>query len=62
LVVAASGVALQKQHASPRHGDVRHSLASINAAQNAFGFKPTVILEEGLQEYMTWFKRDWKGS
>ncbi|OQA53778.1 MAG: UDP-glucose 4-epimerase [Candidatus Omnitrophica bacterium ADurb.Bin292] len=42
------------QHKKPRLGDVRDSLANISAARKAFGFKPSVSLEEGLKKYMSW--------
>lgn len=42
----------------PRKGDVRHSRADISAAHEAFGFVPTVELEDGLAEYMAWCKAD----
>jgi UDP-glucose 4-epimerase len=45
------------EHQAPRRGDVRHSLADISAAQAAFGYQPTVALEDGLREYMDWSRR-----
>jgi UDP-glucose 4-epimerase len=42
------------QYGPPRKGDVRDSLADISAAHNAFGYTPTVGLEEGLAEYVEW--------
>jgi len=36
------------RHEAPRAGDVRHSLASIDAAREAIGYAPAVGLEEGL--------------
>jgi UDP-glucose 4-epimerase len=54
LLADASGLPLQITHGPPRAGDVRHSLADISAARDAFGFAPAVSLEEGLRDYMTW--------
>lgn len=54
LVADAGGLKVSVEHKPPRKGDVRHSLADVSAARNAFGFDPTVALEEGLREYMTW--------
>jgi UDP-glucose 4-epimerase len=45
-------------HGAPRAGDVRHSLADVTAARRAFGYEPTVGLEEGLQEYMAWARAE----
>lgn len=42
------------QYGPERPGDVRHSLADISAAQSAFGFSPSVSLEEGVREYIKW--------
>jgi UDP-glucose 4-epimerase len=50
----ASGFNSAIHHAPPRKGDVRHSLADVSAAASAFGYRPTVELEAGLDEYMTW--------
>jgi UDP-N-acetylglucosamine/UDP-N-acetylgalactosamine 4-epimerase len=38
-----------------RHGDVRHSQASIAKAQCALGYAPTHSLGEGLQEALRWY-------
>ena len=54
MVAAASGREVEIRHAPPRPGDVRHSLADISAARAAFGFDPTVTLDTGLPQYMTW--------
>lgn len=54
LLHAASGIEPQVVHGAPRPGDVLHSLADITAARNAFGFEPSVSMEEGLKEYMSW--------
>ena len=42
------------QHGPPRKGDVRDSLADISAAARAFGYRPSVDLNEGLDEYVQW--------
>ena len=41
----------------PREGDVRDSLASIEAARNAFGYRVVVGFEEGLRRTVRWFTR-----
>jgi nucleoside-diphosphate-sugar epimerase len=46
------------EHGPPRKGDVRHSLADISRASAAFGYRPSVDLYEGLQEYLTWTRQD----
>jgi len=42
----------------PRPGDVRDSLAAIDAASAAFGFRPSVELREGLGIYLEWLRTD----
>jgi UDP-glucose 4-epimerase len=54
ILKEVSGIDTTVIHGEPRPGDVRHSLADISAAQAAFGFTPSVRLEEGLKVYMDW--------
>jgi UDP-glucose 4-epimerase len=58
LMKQASGINPVVEHGQPRQGDVRHSLADISAAQAAFGYQPTVGLEQGLHEYMQWASKE----
>ncbi len=39
-------------HGPPREGDIKHSLAAIDAAREALGYAPTVDIAEGLRR--TW--------
>ncbi len=43
-------------HGSERSGDVKHSLADITQARNAFGYEPTVDFEEGLRRTVEWYR------
>ena len=54
MVCRAAGTTVEIRHVDPRPGDVRHSIADISAAGQAFGYKPCVGLEPGLAEYMRW--------
>jgi UDP-glucose 4-epimerase len=54
MVTEAAGERAAIEYGPPRPGDVRHSLADISAARQAFGYQPTVTLEEGLPEYVAW--------
>jgi UDP-glucose 4-epimerase len=58
LLRDASGIEPLVEYSLPRPGDVRDSLADITAAQAAYGFNPSVALEDGLAEYMIWAKRE----
>ena len=57
LVTRESGAPTRVEYGAPRKGDVRHSLADISAAGDAFGYAPAVDLEDGLREYMEWSRR-----
>ena len=39
-----------------RVGDVKHSLADITAASEAFGYQPTVGFKEGLKRTVAWYR------
>jgi len=39
-----------------RVGDVKHSLADIGAASEAFGYQPTVGFKEGLKRTVAWYR------
>jgi UDP-glucose 4-epimerase len=56
LIASSGGLDVTVEHGPPRKGDVRHSLADVTAARQAFGFDPAVGLEDGLREYMAWAK------
>jgi nucleoside-diphosphate-sugar epimerase len=42
------GSAVEAEHAEPRPGDIRHSLAGIARAREALGYEPAIDLREGL--------------
>ncbi len=46
------------RHGPPRPGDVRHSLADISAAREAFGYEPQVEMEPGLARYVAWAQEE----
>ena len=54
LMSEAAGFDAPVDHAPPRPGDVRHSIADIGAARAVLGFEPQVELEQGLAEYLAW--------
>jgi UDP-glucose 4-epimerase len=58
IMSGVSGVTPRVVAGPPRPGDVRDSLASIEAAATAFGFRPSVDLTAGLSEYMDWLRDD----
>jgi nucleoside-diphosphate-sugar epimerase len=50
------GTQIRPQHVAPRAGDVRHSLADVSAAAEAFGYRPRVMLEEALRATVEWYR------
>jgi len=58
LIAEAAGIDLVPEYGPERPGDVRHSLADVSAAEEAFGFKPMVDLEEGLATYLAWAREE----
>jgi UDP-glucose 4-epimerase len=44
-----------------REGDIKHSLADISRAEQAFGYRPKVNFEEGLRQTVDWYKKQESG-
>ncbi|MBO9324041.1 MAG: SDR family oxidoreductase [Roseiflexus sp.] len=55
------GSHLIPEHHPPRAGDVRHSLASIEAISQALGYAPRITLAEGLARTIEWFRSRYQG-
>ena len=49
------GKDVQSLFDEPRAGDIKHSLADISKARDAFGFSPQYSLEQGLRRTAEWF-------
>ncbi|MEO8727046.1 MAG: SDR family oxidoreductase [Acidobacteriaceae bacterium] len=45
------------RYAEDREGDVKHSLADITAAKEAFGYQPTVSFAHGLEKTVLWYQQ-----
>lgn len=56
-VVALGGTVGPPEYGPFRDGDVRHSLADVSAAAEAFGYEPTHDVAHGLRETVGWFGR-----
>jgi UDP-glucose 4-epimerase len=54
MIGAITGRPLGRVHQSPRPGDVRDSLASLERAAQVLGYRPRVSLEEGLRRTWAW--------
>ncbi len=57
IIRDAAGVQLEAVHREERPGDIRHSLADIQKAQNIMGYQPTVKIQQGLEITFQWFKK-----
>ena len=57
VIARLLGSRLEAVHGPERPGDVRDSLASIAAAQKAFGYAPQVGFEEGLRRTVNWYRQ-----
>ena len=57
LMKLTDKVNLKPTHKPAREGEVRHSCANTDLAHRVLGYMPTVSLNDGLQEYIEWFKR-----
>ena len=53
-----AGTNVDVQYGPPRPGDVRDSLADVTLAARRFGYEPSVDLEDGLHDYLSWLRDD----
>jgi UDP-glucose 4-epimerase len=56
-VAQLGGVALRPEYQDAREGDIRHSVADIEAARRCLRFMPKVRFEDGLAETYAWYRR-----
>jgi len=55
-IARLAGQELKPIFEASRQGDVKHSLASIDAARTYLGYEPTIDLESGLAQTYAWFR------
>jgi nucleoside-diphosphate-sugar epimerase len=60
LLAKLTGFERPPLHAKSRTGDILHSQADISAAAEAFGYRPLVSVEEGLQRTVEWYRETLK--
>ena len=58
LLRKITGAAIEPIYGPPRSGDILHSLADIRQAREALGYEPKVLLEEGLQRTVAWYREN----
>ncbi len=52
LMIKISGKSLEPEYQEPRPGDVKMSVADISKAGRMLGWKPNIVMEEGLQNLL----------
>ena len=52
------GTKVQALYEPPRAGDVKHSLAGIDAARAAIGYEPKIFFREGLTRAIGWYREN----
>ncbi len=52
------GTDIQAEYTDQRPGDVKHSLAAIEAAKESIGYEPAVYFEEGLRKAIDWYREN----
>jgi UDP-N-acetylglucosamine 4-epimerase len=55
MLQAVTGRKVARSSQPGRTGDVRDSMASLDRAQRVIGYRPQVLLKEGLQRTWEWF-------
>lgn len=53
-----SGIHTGIEYLPERKADVKHCKANIAKVRNRLGFEPTVSLEDGLEQYLKWYKEN----
>src|SRR5262245_26142376 len=51
------GTRIMPNHAAPRAGDVKHSLADVQRATQDLGYQPTTDVLRGLRECLAWWRQ-----
>lgn len=51
------GKDIEPRFAAERPGDIKHSLADVSRAAEAFGYRPEYTFDEGLRRTVEWFTR-----
>jgi UDP-glucose 4-epimerase len=51
------GTNIAPKHSAPRLGDVKHSQATIERAQEDLGYRPTTDMKEGLRRCLEWWQQ-----
>jgi nucleoside-diphosphate-sugar epimerase len=58
LICRINNIRILPQYASPRKGDIKHSVASIETAKTIMDFSPRYFIETGLKITNDWYQKD----
>jgi UDP-glucose 4-epimerase len=56
-IMKLTGIRIEPVYEPARQGDILHSLADITAARSQLGYSPKYTFESGLQETVSWFRK-----
>ena len=51
---------IQKRYVEMQAGDVPHTYADISLIKSLTGFLPKVSIDQGLEEFLIWYKKYYK--
>jgi UDP-glucose 4-epimerase len=57
IITKYEGNSIKIEHAAERRGDVRHSLADLSFAHQRINYIPSINLENGIDEYVSWARK-----
>ena len=56
LMQKIAGIKVNVQYAPERPADVKHCKADTKKVESYLGFKPKVSIEDGLEQYLKWYR------
>jgi len=58
MIAAACGLAddFKPRYEEPRTGEIKHSIAAVELAENALGFSPSISFKDGLARTVAWYQ------
>lgn len=53
-----TGKSVEPEFVKAREGDIKHSLADVSKAKQAFGYAPEYLVKEGLMQTIAWYRNN----
>ena len=60
-VYAESARSLMRE-TNVKPGEVEKTYADTSALERDFGFKPKVLIEDGLAKFVDWYRQEWRSE